>query len=142
MHNVVRFWFASLKFVMQTKNKIIMTNKLITLSLLTIPFSIYAGDNDNEQKIILSPELKDRIETNIPDVDYSEEENTLSVEFDSASQYVLTVKDQFGGTECEYPVVTDGNAYSYQLPSLKNGIYTVEISNPGNTYSGEFYVGY
>ena len=36
----------------------------------------------------------------------------------------------------------DGNAYSYQLPSLKNGIYTVEISNHGNSYSGEFYVGY
>lgn len=75
-------------------------------------------------------------------MDYSEGENALSVAFDSVNQYVLTVKDQFGGTECEYPVVTDGNSYSYQLPSLQNGIYTVEISNFGNSYSSEFYVGY
>lgn len=119
-----------------------MTNKLITLLLLTIPFSIYAGDNDDEQKIILSPELKDRIETDIPDVNYSEEENVLSVAFDSENHYALTVKDRFGETECEYPVVSDGNAYSYQLPSLSEGIYTVKISNPGNSYMGEFYVGY
>lgn len=119
-----------------------MTNKLISLLFVAIPFSIYAGDDGDEQKIILSPTIKDRIETDIPDVDYSEEENALSVEFDSANQYVLTVKDQFGGMECEYPVVSDGNLYSYQLPSLKNGIYTVEISNSGNTFSGEFYVGY
>lgn len=119
-----------------------MTNKLITLLLLTIPFSIYAGDDGDEQKIILSPTKNDRIEADIPDVGYSEEENALSVEFNSANQYVLTVKDRFGGMECEYPIVSDGNAYSYQLPSLKNGIYTVEISNHGNSYSGEFYVGY
>lgn len=119
-----------------------MTHKLISLLFVAIPFSTYAGDDGDEQKIILSPTKNDRIEADIPDVGYSEEENALSVEFDSASQYVLTVKDQFGETECEYSIVTDGNAYSYQLPSLHNGIYSVEISNSGNSYSGEFYVGY
>ena len=143
MHNVVRFWIVSLKFVIQTKNKSIMTNKLIPLLFVALPFSIYADDNCNDvQNVNITPVKIDRIETDIPDVDYSEEENALSVAFDSANQYVLTVKDQFGGTECEYPVATDGNAYSYQLPLLKNGIYTIEISNSGNSYSGEFYVGY
>lgn len=119
-----------------------MTNKLIPLLFVALPFSsIYASD-DYTQKISISPNNRDHIETDIPDVDYSEEENALSVAFDSANQYVLTVKDRFGGMECEYPIVSDGNAYSYQLPSLKNGIYTVEISNHGNSYSGEFYVGY
>lgn len=120
-----------------------MTNKLIPLLFVALPFSTYAEDNSNDvQNINMTPSKENRTETDIPDVDYSEEENALSVAFDSANQYVLTVKDRFGGMECEYPIVSDGNAYSYQLPSLKNGIYTVEISNHGNSYSGEFYVGY
>ena len=117
-------------------------NKLI-ISILMLGAGIFAyAEKSTSTKIVIHPKTGDRVEGDIPDVDYSDYDNSLSVKFDSDGSYSLVITDEFGQTECAYNLLTDGEEHSYQLPSLSNGAYIVEISNQDNSYSGEFYVGY
>ncbi|HIR37173.1 MAG TPA: hypothetical protein IAC93_02230 [Candidatus Limisoma gallistercoris] len=115
--------------------------KYFAFLLFWFAFCLYAEDKE-ENKIIVYPTQGDHFEEDIPDVGYSDCDNSLSVKFYSESSYSLVVTDEFGNTKCIYNLSTDGEEHSYQMPSLSEGIYNVEISDSGNSYSGEFYVGY
>lgn len=89
-----------------------------------------------------SPDKADgRSVTILPQVwiDYSS--NELTVSFGSSdSGYDIAVYDASGDSLCQYALLTDGVAHTYQLPNFEFGRYTIVIESDKRTFEGEIII--
>lgn len=111
-----------------------------TFLLLTILCSLLFANADSNINIVIEtdPNNTDWTEGTIPEVKYDEDGNTIDIAFKSDDNYVATVTDENGNTECLFMVNTNGAKNSYHLPMLVTGTYTITLESGRCTFVGVF----
>ena len=115
-----------------------MKKIFLFISLLGIALFSFAQKKDVVVVENKTTNNGDRTETTIPDVKYDEDGNTIDIAFKSDDNYVATVTDENGNTECLFMVNTNGAKNSYHLPLLVTGTYTITLESGRCTFVGDF----
>lgn len=109
------------------------------LLVIMFMFAICFTNATNKEIVIITQENSTgRTEGTIPEVKYDEDGNTIDIAFKSDDNYVATVTDENGNTECLFMVNTNGAKNSYHLPMLVTGTYTITLESGRCTFVGDF----
>ena len=116
-----------------------MKKIIFVFILLVLPTVILA--DDTTIPVILSPGASNggkhgRSAVYLPEVNYSMNSNSLSIEFESEDSYVLEVEDIDGSTWYLGPVNTSGLPTVYYVNLQLHNTYVITISSANDSYYG------
>ena len=101
--------------------------------------SAYGQNQNNQQSVEMKGRKNNghgRGELVLPEVVYSINENTLSIEFESEESFVLEIEDVNGVTWYSGPLNTSGVPTDYYVNLQPNSTYIITISSPNDLFYG------
>lgn len=116
-----------------------MKNICILMIIGSIALTSYTQDGEVTEMPMTQLGGDKRQATIPPIVEYSLTDEALKVIFNTTESCTLQVKDLTGVTLYTYPIITNGNEYSYAVHLSHYSIYFIYIYSASNTYFGTLF---